>query len=175
MSMNLNTHHTEFWLQGPVKGIPALLQPAAHALLQSEKELKVYLKDFPKEFLWKKVSGRASVGFHVQHVTGVLDRMMTYAEGKGLSEAQFTYLEREGEENANLEPEYLQCQFSNQVKKALTYFQTITEKRLKEKRTVGRQKLPSTVLGLLFHAAEHSQRHVGQLLVTVSVLTDDGN
>jgi uncharacterized damage-inducible protein DinB len=41
-------------------------------------------------------------------------------------------------------------------------------------RFVGRAKLPSTVLGLLVHAAEHTMRHTGQLLVTVQVLRADG-
>ena len=172
MSNDTNPENTEFWLQGPVEGIPSLLQPAAHALLQSEKELGEYLKDFPKELLWKKVGGRASVGFHIQHIIGVLDRMMTYSEGKSLSEEQFNYLEKEGEKDDNLQVGDLQFQFSNQVRKALTYFQNISEEKLKEKRTVGRKKLPSTVLGLLFHAAEHGQRHIGQLLVTTSILTN---
>lgn len=175
MSNDTNPDNIEFWLQGPVEGISSLLQPAAHALLQSESELGKYLKGFPKELLWKKINGRASVGFHIQHITGVLDRMMTYSEGESLSEEQFSYLEREGEEDFNLEVEYLQQRFSNQVKKALAYFRNISEEKLKEKRTVGRKKLPSTVLGLLFHAGEHSQRHIGQLLVTVSILTDADN
>jgi hypothetical protein len=37
-------------------------------------------------------------------------------------------------------------------------------------RQVGRAQLPSTVLGLLFHAAEHAQRHVGQLVTTSKVI-----
>ena len=44
-----------------------------------------------------------------------------------------------------------------------------TPETLTEVRTVGRDRLPSTVLGLLVHSAEHVQRHVGQLLVTVRV------
>ena len=160
----------EFWLRGPVANIPGLLQPAAHALLQSKKELKEYTKDFPKELLWAKVGGRASVGFHMNHITGVLDRLLTYAAGNSLSEAQFNFLKNESVFNMDAEVDVLQEQFSNKVDEALSYFETLNEPTLKESRTVGRKKLPTTVLGLLFHAAEHSQRHIGQLLVTVSVL-----
>lgn len=160
----------EYWLRGPVEGITALLQPAAHALLQSSKELHNYLRGFPEELLWEKLEGRASVGFHVQHMTGVLDRMITYAQGKTLNQTQFEYLRNEGVPKDGLTIIELQSAFSAQVESTLQYFKGISEETLKESRTVGRKKLPSTVLGLLFHAAEHSQRHIGQLLVTASVL-----
>ncbi|WP_282074226.1 DinB family protein [Maribacter aquivivus] len=160
----------EFWLSGPVQGVPDLLQPAAHALLQSERELKEYTSDFPKELLWAKTAGRASVGFHMNHISGVLDRMLTYAKGESLTDVQFQFLKKEGAFNLTTEVVDLQEQFSTKVEEALAYFKTIPEQTLTEKRTVGRKKLPSTVVGLLFHAAEHSQRHIGQLLVTASVL-----
>ncbi len=79
----------EVWLRGPIEGIPALLQPAAHALLQAGEDMHTYADDFPKEFLWQKPAGRASVGFHLQHLTGVLDRMLTYARKENLSDLQF--------------------------------------------------------------------------------------
>ncbi|SHJ92586.1 DinB superfamily protein [Maribacter aquivivus] len=160
----------EFWLSGPIQGVPDLLQPAAHALLQSEHELKKYTSDFPKELLWAKTTGRASVGFHMNHITGVLDRMLTYAKGESLTDVQFQFLKKEGAFNLTTEVVDLQEQFSTKVEEALAYFKTIPEQTLTEKRTVGGKKLPSTVVGLLFHAAEHSQRHIGQLLVTASVL-----
>ena len=160
----------EFWLAGPIPNIPDILQPAAHALLQSERELKKYTANFPKELLWAKTSGRASVGFHMNHITGVLDRMMTYAKSESLTDEQFLFLKQEGSFNLDTEVEDLQEQFSTKVAEALAFFKTISEHTLTETRTVGRKKLPTTVLGLLFHAAEHSQRHIGQLLVTVSVL-----
>lgn len=169
--MTKEEEQTEFWLRGPIPNIPDALQPAAHALLQSEKELKEYTKDFPKELLWAKVAGRASVGFHMNHITGVLDRMLTYAMGKSLTEAQFEFLKQEGNFNINTEIVMLQENFSAKVAEALHYFEQLTTEKLTQKRTVGRKKLPSTVLGLLFHAAEHCQRHIGQLLVTASVLT----
>lgn len=170
MNTPTNTSETEFWLQGPVPGIPALLQPAAHALLQSKRELYSYTKDFPISLLWDRPFGRASVGFHMQHMAGVVDRMLTYAAAKPLSEAQFAYLKNEGTSNNELTITALVQQFNNQVEEALHYFKQIPEHTLTEIRTVGRKKLPSTVIGLLYHAAEHSQRHVGQLLVTVSIL-----
>jgi uncharacterized damage-inducible protein DinB len=168
--MGQENEQVEFWLAGPLPNIPDSLQPAAHALLQSERELKKYTADFPKELLWAKVGGRASVGFHMNHLTGVLDRLLTYAAGKPLSEMQYEFLKQEDTFNLETEVVDLQELFSGKVAEALRYFEELPENTLLEKRTVGRKKLPTTVLGLLFHAAEHSQRHIGQLLVTVSVL-----
>ena len=167
-----NNTKEERWLSGPIPNISPILQPAAHALLQSKDELAVYLKDFPNALLWEQPSGRASVGFHAQHITGVLDRMLTYSlrYGNLLSEEQYQYLKVEGIKNEAITVEQLVYNFNKKVEEALDYFKNIDESVLLEARTVGRKKLPSTVLGLLFHAAEHSQRHIGQLLVTVSVL-----
>ncbi|MFD2100335.1 DinB family protein [Flagellimonas iocasae] len=160
----------EYWLSGPIPDVPALLQPAAHALLQSVREVKVYLADFPEEKLWKKPFGRASVGFHLRHITGVLDRMLTYADQKSLTEAQFAFLKNEGDGENAPSSKILIADFEAKVNQALDYFKKTPESILTEERFVGRKRLPSTVIGLLFHAAEHSQRHVGQLLVTVSAL-----
>ncbi len=160
----------EVWLRGPIEGIPDQLQPAAHALLQTTEEIEEYLKDFPENGLWKKPFGRASVGFHLQHVTGVIDRLMTYAKKKSLSEEQFEFLRNEANADTGVSSSQLLEDFKKKVDEALHYFRTLNRSDLTEFRSVGRKKLPTTVLGLLFHAAEHSQRHVGQLLVTVSAL-----
>ncbi|WP_067029894.1 DinB family protein [Allomuricauda sp. CP2A] len=162
----------EYWLSGPIPNVPPLLQPSAHALLQSVREIKTYLIDFPEEKLWEKPFGRASVGFHLRHLTGVLDRLLTYAKEQSLTEEQFHFLKNEGNGQDAPSVQQLISDFETKVNEALDYFKTIPESSLTENRYVGRKKLPTTVIGLLFHAAEHSQRHVGQLLVTVSVLKD---
>ena len=162
----------EVWLEGPIPGIPFLLQPAAHALLQTEKELKECLEGFPDSLLWETVAGRASVGFHLQHLSGVIDRLTTYARELPLSEVQFTYLKNEKIADSSLTSAELVKRFSKKVADTLTLFSKTSEEELREFRTVGRKKLPGTVLGLYFHAGEHSQRHLGQLLVTVSVLKE---
>lgn len=167
---NSKSNRPEVWLRGPIEGIPDQLQPAAHALMQSIEDIEEYLKDFPENGLWKKPFGRASVGFHLRHVTGVVDRLMTYAKKKSLSDEQFEFLRNEANANTGASSSQLMEDFKKKVDEALLYFSTLNGSDLTEVRNVGRKKLPTTVLGLLFHAAEHSQRHVGQLLVTVSVL-----
>src|SRR6056297_634777 len=169
----MKTNKSEVWLRGKVEGVPDLLQPAAHALLQSGEEVEKYMQDFPEELLWKKPAGRASVEFLLQHLTGVIDRMLTYAKAEKLSETQFGYLKNEGEINGEVTVELLVENFKHKVDEAIDFLKNTPENTLTEYRPVGRKKLPSTVIGLLFHAAEHSQRHVGQLLVTVSFLNEN--
>lgn len=158
----------EVWLRGPIEEIPQLLQPAAHALLQTSEELPYWLDEFPDEKLWEKPAGRASVGFHLQHFYGVLDRMLSYAQGRALTQEQFDYLKSEGIHDKTSTTEALIANFQQKVVEALAYFKTLDESTIKSARTVGRKELPSTVIGLLFHAAEHSQRHLGQLIATAS-------
>lgn len=183
----------EVWLRGPVPGIPALLQPVAHALLQAREEVTALMNGFPAAHLWDRPAGVASPGFHLQHLAGVLDRLFTYAAGKSLSNEQLTELAAEGRPGPEesmakrlagpeeskvkelLGPEKftvgeLTDRFIRQVDKAIEQLKNTPEQELTAVRGVGRAQLPSTVLGLLVHAAEHTQRHVGQLLVTVRVV-----
>ncbi|OEY71803.1 DinB family protein [Salegentibacter salarius] len=169
----MKTNKPEVWLRGKVEGVPNLLQPAAHALLQSGEEVQKYMQDFPEELLWEKPAGRASVGFHLQHLTGVMDRMLTYAQAEKLSENQFQYLKNEGKPDQEISGAFLVKNFWEKVDEAIDFLKNTPENILTEYRPVGRKELPSTVIGLLFHAAEHSQRHVGQLLVTVSFLMEN--
>ncbi|MES2807994.1 MAG: DinB family protein [Bacteroidota bacterium] len=161
----------EVWLRGPLEGIPPLLQPVAHALLQAREEVIDMMADFPEILLWVKPSGLASPGFHLQHLTGVLDRLFTYARAEALTQHQLTKLAVEGKMP---EIEYsittLTEIFNRQVDAAIKQLSETDELTLTEKRGVGRAQVPSTVIGLYTHAAEHIMRHVGQLLVTTKVL-----
>jgi hypothetical protein len=161
----------EVWLRGPMPGIPSLLQPVAHTLLQARNEINSYMTDFPEIFLWVKAGGMASPGFHLQHITGILDRLFTYARGEGLNEQQFAHLSNEGNEPERGGSVHdLLEDLNSQVDKAIQQLAGTNEATLTEARGVGRAQIPSTVLGLLFHAAEHMMRHTGQLLVTTRIL-----
>jgi len=170
-----NTNHTEFWLRGPVPGIAPLLQPVAHALLQAELEVNQLMTTFPDALLWERPCGVASPGFHLQHLAGVLDRLFTYARGHALNEAQLSDLATEGSPaEGQSSVAQLLNRFNIQIDKSLEEISKTPEKSLTAPRMVGRARLPSTVGGLLFHAAEHTLRHTGQLLVTVRVLSPNG-
>jgi uncharacterized damage-inducible protein DinB len=165
----------EVWLRGPIPNIPSLLQPAAHALLQAREEVNELMNEFPDQLLWIKPANAASTGFHLQHLSGVLDRLLTYAQGKMLNEQQLATLKSEGDPHqTNAKAAELVQRFNAQVDMALELFRHTEEKVLTQARLVGRAQLPSTVTGLLFHAAEHTMRHLGQLIVTVKVVKQLG-
>jgi uncharacterized damage-inducible protein DinB len=163
----------EVWLRGPIQNIPSLLQPVAHALLQANEEVNELLDNFPNELLWEKPAGAASTGFHLQHLSGVLDRLFTYAQGRQLNQEQLAALKTEGNPlHTKATAAELVDAFNAHVDKALKSLAKIDEQTLSEYRSVGRAQLPSTVMGCLFHAAEHTMRHLGQLIVTVRVVKD---
>lgn len=169
--MSQNNDRREVWLRGPLPGIPPLLQPIAHTLLQSREEVNAMMVDFPEIFLWVKPGGMASPAFHLQHLTGILDRIFTYARGEALTPEQFAYLNMEGKEpDQECSVKSLLEKFNSQVDMAIKQLSQTSEATLTEPRGVGRLQIPSTVIGLLTHTAEHLMRHTGQLLVTSRLL-----
>ena len=163
----------EVWLRGPMNGTLVLLQPVAHALLQAREEVEALMAGFPDELLWEKPAGLASPGFHLQHLSGVLDRLFTYATGEQLTAAQLAALAAEGKPDENIKTISLIERFNLMVYWSLKQLSKTEEKDLTQQRAVGRAKLPSTVIGLYVHAAEHTMRHTGQLLVTVKILKEN--
>ena len=161
---------TEVWLRGPVPGILPVLQPVAHALLQAREEVNALMENFPPQLLWQKPAGLATAGFHLQHMKGVVDRLFTYARGEMLSPDQLNYLSAEGRD-AGQAVDFLVRAFDEQITLAIAQLSQTAAADLFATRAVGRQQVPSTVIGLLVHAAEHTMRHLGQLLVTVKILT----
>jgi uncharacterized damage-inducible protein DinB len=172
--MAMNTNLPEVWLRGPVENIPSLLQPAAHAVMQALEEVKAIMQDFPHELLWARPAGVASVAFHLQHMAGVLDRLSTYARKEMLSPDQMNWLQGEGKE-ITITADALLDHLEQNVQLYLQQLAHTSESSLIEPRTIGRKALPTTHLGLLFHAAEHTQRHLGQLLVTARVVKANYN
>lgn len=165
------THKKEVWLRGPLDGIAVLMQPVAHALLQAREELVDIMAGFPEVLLTMRPAGLASPIFHLQHLAGVMNRMFTYARGEMLSREQFDYLVSEGKDNGKTLDELVQ-QFSDQVDQSLAQMRQTDPATLGDVRGVGREQVPSTVNGLYVHSAEHTMRHIGQLLVTVRVLKE---
>lgn len=158
----------EVWLRGPILDVIPLLMPAAHALLQAGEEMHRSVAGLASHDLHTRPGGIASPAFHLRHVAGVIDRMLTYARGDTLSQAQFAALGSERESEGEL-PDMLVA-LDASIDSAMHAYRTTPANELFETRTVGRAALPSTVFGLLFHAAEHAQRHAGQLVTTVGVI-----
>ena len=160
----------EPWLRGPVEGVPVLLQPVAHGLLQCREELEAAVGPLTPQQIWQQPNGAASVGYHVRHAAGSLDRLFTYARGAMLSDAQMSVLRQESQPDPALGSADLLAAFDAAVERSLDQLRSTDERTLTDVRHVGRSKLPSTVIGLLFHGAEHTQRHAGQIATLVKLL-----
>jgi uncharacterized damage-inducible protein DinB len=165
----------EVWLRGPVEGVPPVLMPAAHAFLQVGEEVADVASSLTAADLWTRPGGAASAGFHLQHIVGATDRLLTYARGEGLNDSQKAYLKSEGtpgEPAATVES--LVAAVQKSIADAVDVLRRMPAENVTQARAVGRAALPTTVLGLLFHAAEHAQRHAGQLTTTVKILRGGG-
>jgi hypothetical protein len=161
---------TEVWLRGPLPDHPPLLQPVAHSLLQSREEVGALLPGVSTAELWLRPAVAAAAGYHVLHAAGSIDRLFAYARGEALTDAQREALAKEAAANrgdAAPEADDLLALFDARIDAALAQLRATPESSLLDRREVGRAKLPSTVLGLLFHTAEHTQRHVGQFVTTL--------
>ncbi len=156
----------EAWLSGKIDDVPPILMPAAHALVQAARDIEKTVKDLNSEEVWKKPNGAPSVGFHLIHIAGSIDRLLTYSRGENLSETQFSELAAETKINKNETAESLSNKAVKKIENAIDAIKSTPLEVLFEERTVGRKKLPTNVFGLLFHIAEHTQRHVGQIVAT---------
>lgn len=167
----MSARQPEPWLRGPIARVPALLQPPAHAFVMALEDTTAAVDGLTIDQLWLAPGGAASVGFHLLHLSGSTDRLMTYARGERLSEMQRAALTAEsarGEPWPSLAD--LLDAWRSTVAGALQYLSTVPEATLLDARSVGRAQLPSTVLGLIVHAAEHAARHTGQLVTTAKIV-----
>ena len=161
----------EVWLRGALPGYAPQLQPAAHSLLQCREEVAAALHGLTPAQLWARPFNVAAVGFHARHAVGSLDRLFSYARGEQLSAAQRDALAGEGipDLDDGAAARLIEV-FNTGIERALEQARATDASTLLEPRAVGRARLPSTVIGLLFHAAEHTQRHSGQLVTTAKIV-----
>lgn len=161
--------NTEWWQRGPIEGVPAVLQPVAHILLQVRESVGELVENLTEEQWNARPANVASCAFHVRHIAGVIDRLFTYARGQQLSPEQFAAIRQEGAPLAMGDIPAVLNALDARVDAAIGELRTTDVSTLGDFRGVGRAQLPSTVIGCLVHGAEHSMRHVGQLSVTSRV------
>lgn len=161
----------EVWLRGPLPDVPPLLMPAAHCLLQCREEIAVAAAPLDVSQVWARPGGVASVGFHLKHIAASLDRLFTYARGEQLAAPQLSALKTEGEPgDPPASAGALIAIAERAIDTAVETIRRTPETDLLLPRSVGRAGLPSNVLGLLFHSAEHTHRHTGQLVTTAKIV-----
>ncbi len=159
------------WLRGPLPGIPALLQPAAHAFVLALEDVDAALEGLTDDDFWSQPCGITPVGFHVVHLAGATDRLLTYARGEALSAEQRAAAGAERDLTKTRPPLAASREaWHAAVRMALDRLAATPESDLVKPIAIGRAQLPSTVLGAIVHAAEHAARHAGQIVTSAKVV-----
>jgi uncharacterized damage-inducible protein DinB len=165
------TQQQEAWLRGPLEGVDPLLMPAAHALVQASEDIERAASGLTTRELWIRPGGAASLGFHLRHVAGSIDRLLTYARGEALDSRQRAFLAAEQDAgDPATDAATLVRDARTAIAQALSALRSTPPSALLEPRSVGRAALPTNVLGLLVHIAEHTQRHTGQIITTAKIV-----
>ncbi|MEG9432192.1 DinB family protein [Terriglobus sp. ADX1] len=157
----------EPWLRGTLTDIEPVRRGVLHALELAEEDVLRWTRDLDDETLELEPLGLPSVGFQMRHIARSIDRLLTYADGRGLSEEQMLALK--SEHVAGTSGDELRRQVVEAIAKVRPFAMQFSQNQLDEPRGVGRAGLPTTLAGLLIHIAEHTQRHVGQLITTAKV------
>ena len=161
-------HPVEPWLRGPMEGVSPLVAPVLFALQQTKEDLEIWTAGLPEHRLWAASSGLAPLGFQLKHIAGSIDRLLTYAKGEVLSATQMGALRGEALPTGSIRE--LLAEVNSSIDRVNEFVRSIDPAALTEARGVGRKQLPTSVIGLLVHIAEHTQRHVGEMIVTVRIL-----
>jgi uncharacterized damage-inducible protein DinB len=160
----------EAWLGGKLESYAPLVMPAAHALRQAIVDLQKSASGLSDEELTARPNGAPSAAFHLGHIAGSIDRLLTYSRGEQLNDAQFAALKAETADDSNFNAAELTRRAVAEINNALEALKNVNLNDLFEERFVGRRKLPTNVFGLLFHIAEHTARHVGQVVTMVKIV-----
>ena len=155
-------HDIEPWMRGPIQGVNPLIAPVLYAFDQAREDLAKWTAGLTQEQLWATPHGFGSVGFHLRHLAGSTDRLLSYAQGRQLSAEQLAFLKAEHEPGATLEE--LLAAMDASFRRVEQVVRALDPATYTEFRGIGRKQLPTTVIGVLVHIAEHTQRHIGQAI-----------
>ncbi len=157
----------EPWLRGPISGVHPLLAPTLHAYRQAIEDVARWTEGLDTNQIWARPEELAPVGFHLRHIAGSVDRLTTYLRGEQLTAQQMETMRQE------MNPDAGRAELLRGVSQALAaseeVIRSLQPSSLVEPRSVGRKRLPTTVIGLVVHLAEHTQRHVGELIITAKL------
>ncbi|HKE28217.1 MAG TPA: DinB family protein [Bryobacteraceae bacterium] len=158
----------EPWLRGPIREVNPLVAPILYTFQQAREDLEIHTEGLSPEQIWARPHGFGSLGFHLRHIAGSTGRLMTYLQGRPLGGEQMAELEQERMPD-RMGREQLLGEIDRVFEKAERVVRSLDPGKLSEVREVGRKRLPSTVIGLLTHIAEHTQRHVGQAIAAAKL------
>ena len=155
----------EPWLRGTLGEYDAVRRQVLHALELAAEDAERWCAPLSDAELENQPFGLAPVAFHLRHIARSLDRLLTYAEERQLNDRQHALLTSELQAGSGAMEE-LRAGLAEARARVIAFAPGSYE----EWRGVGRGRLPATAGGLLVHAAEHTQRHVGQAVTTAQVV-----
>jgi uncharacterized damage-inducible protein DinB len=162
------TRLPEPWLRGTLREVPAVHRAVVHALQLAGEDSQRWCGSLTDEEFNARPGGLPPVAFHLRHIARSLDRLLTYAEGRDLSEPQLAALKTEMDPGATRDA--LFSELNSALAKSMIRVRAFDVSALEQIRVVGRKQLPTTVGGLLVHVADHTQRHLGQAITTVKIV-----
>jgi len=160
--------YIEPWMSGSHTDVPAVGRAVLHALELALDDLTKWTAGLTDAEVHAHPLGLPSVAFHLKHIARSVDRILSYAEGSQLSAEQLVVLktEQSGDEGLAALLAEVEVSFSNAAERvrvlATADFETF--------RGIGRKQLPASLGGALIHVADHTLRHVGQVVTTAKVL-----
>ena len=165
------TPYIEPWLRGTHTGVPAAGRAVLHALELSLDDLTKWTAGLTDAEVHAQPLGLTSIAFHLRHIAGSIDRILTYAEGGQLSQEQpaalKTELGREGKQESLAELlAGVEVSFSD----AADRIRVLATADLNTPRFVGRKQLPTSIGGAMIHVADHTLRHTGQVVTTAKLI-----
>ena len=158
----------EPWLRGTLTDVEPVRRAVLHALELAGEDAERWCSALTDAEIFARPAGLPPVAFQLRHIARSLDRLLTYAEHRALTEAQLAALASEISEQGSAAE--VMAEFRTGLALAMQLVRAITPESFTEVRLVGRKRLPTTVVGLLIHCAEHTQRHVGQMVTTVKAV-----
>ena len=155
----------EPWLRGPIPNLHPVAAHLIYTFTQCREEIA--LRTLSLADIWTAHPPLAPLGFHLAHIAGSVNRLTTYITGVQLTPGQLGRLKAEKTPGPSL----------TELLAAIDTEFVLTEELVRgihpdtyaDARYVGRQQLPTTVGGLIIHLAEHTQRHLGQAILTAKL------
>lgn len=157
----------EPWMRGYLADLDPVLAAILYSLQQVREDVDRWKTLVTDDMLWRREGDIAPLGYQLRHLAGSTDRLITYALGASLSEQQLESLR--AEENSDVSLRQMLSALEDALQRAEATVRSTDPQSLGEARALGRKLIPTTLGGLLIHTAEHAQRHVGELIVTIKL------
>jgi len=163
--------YTEPWLRGTHADVPAAARAVLHALDLALGDLTQWTAGLTDAEVHSQPLGLTPIAFHLRHIAGSTDRILLYAEGGQLSPEQLATLKAESASEGKQESlaellSHVELAFNH----AAGRIRMLATANLDTPRFVGRKQLPTSIGGALIHVADHTMRHVGQVITTAKTL-----